>query len=46
METCLTLTHSEGAHLNNRQFDGDRRTRTHTMAPEPVQQLLNKLLSI
>ena len=37
---------TEGAHLNNRQFDGDRRTRTHAMAPEPVQQLLNKLLSI
>lgn len=37
---------TEGAHLNNRQFDSDRRTRTHAMAPEPVQQLLNKLLSI
>ena len=37
---------NEGADLINSQFDGDRRTRTHAMAPEPVQQLLNKFLSM
>ena len=35
----------EGAHLNNRQFNGDRRTKTYTNAPEPVQELLNRILS-
>jgi len=33
---------TEGAHLNNRQFDVDRRARTHAMAPEPVQQYYTK----
>ena len=37
---------NEGANLINSQFDGDRRTRTHGMAPEPVQQLLTKFLSM
>ena len=32
-------------HINKKQFDGDRRTKTHTNAPEPVQELLNRILS-
>ena len=42
----ISALRNEGAHLNNKEFDGDRRTRTHAMATEPVQQLLNKFLSI
>ena len=45
-ELDISALTNEGAHLNNREFDGDRRTRTHAMSPEPVQQLLNKLLLI
>lgn len=40
----ISLLITEGAHLNDRQFDGDQRTRTHAMAPEPVQQHLQRLL--
>lgn len=36
---------NEDGHINRKQFDGDRRTKTHTNAPEPVQELLNKILS-
>ena len=36
---------NEDGHINKKDFDGDRRTKTHTSAPEPVQELLNKLLS-
>jgi len=35
---------NEDGHINKQQFDGDRRTRTHALAP--VQQLLNKFLII
>nr|ULD16102.1 hypothetical protein [Cylindrotheca closterium] len=37
---------NEDGHINEQQFDGNKRTRTHGRAPEPVQQLLNKILSI
>lgn len=43
-EVAMSALINEGAHLNNRQFDGDRITRTHAMASEPVQQLLNKFI--
>ena len=36
---------NEDGHINKKQFNGDRRTKTHTNAPEPVQELLNKFLS-
>lgn len=36
---------NEDGHINKKQFDGDRRTKTHTNSPEPVQELLNKILS-
>ncbi len=36
---------NEDGHINQKQFDGDRLTKTHTNAPEPVQELLNKFLS-
>ncbi len=35
---------NEDGHINKKQFDGNRRTKTHTNAPEPVQELLNKFL--
>jgi len=38
------LTNDDG-HINKKQFDGDRRTKTHSHAPEPVQELLNRILS-
>ena len=45
-KTIMSALINEDGHINKKQFDGDRRTRTHAMAPEPVQQLLNKLLSM
>jgi hypothetical protein len=36
---------NEDGHINRKQSDGHRRTKTHTNAPEPVQELLNKILS-
>lgn len=36
---------NEDGHINKKQFDGNRRTKTHTNAFEPVQELLNKFLS-
>lgn len=35
---------NEGAHLNNKELDGDRITRAHATATKIVQQLLNKFL--
>jgi len=40
----LALINEDG-HINKKQFDGARRTKTYTNAPEPVQELLNKILS-
>lgn len=31
---------NEDGHINRKQFDGDRRTKTHTNAPKLVQELL------
>ena len=45
-EIDMSASVNEGAHLIDRQFDGDRRTRTYGLAPEPVQHLLNKFLSM
>ena len=36
---------NEDGHINKKHFDGNLRTKTHTNAPEPVQQLLKKFLS-
>lgn len=36
---------NEDEQINKQQFDGERRTKTHTNAPEPVQELLNRILS-
>ena len=44
-KTIMSALINEGGHINKKQFDGDRRTKTHTNAPEPVQELLNKFLS-
>lgn len=43
-EAIMSALVNEDGHINEQQFDGDKRTRTHAMAPEPVQQLLNKFL--
>ena len=44
-ETIMSALINEDGHINKKQFDGDRRTRTHANAPEPVQELLNRILS-
>lgn len=44
-ETIMSALINEDGHINKKQFDGDRRTKTHTNAPEPVQELLNRILS-
>ena len=44
-KTIMSALINKDAHINNKQFDGDRRTKTHINAPEPVQELLNKFLS-
>jgi len=44
-ETIMSALINEDGHINKKQFDADRRTKTHTNAPEPVQELLNKILS-
>ena len=44
-KTIMSVLINEDGHINKKQFDGDRRTKTHTNAPEPVQELLNKILS-
>ena len=45
-KTLMSALVNKDGHINEQQFDGDKRTRTHGLAPEPVQQLLNKFLSI
>ncbi len=44
-KTIMSALINEDGHINKKQFDGDRRTKTHANAPEPVQELLNKFLS-
>jgi hypothetical protein len=44
-ESIMSALINEDGHINKKQFDGDRRTKTHTNAPEPVQELLNRILS-
>ena len=44
-KTIMSALINEDGHINKKQFDGDRRTKTHTNAPEPVQELLNRILS-
>lgn len=44
-KTIMSALINEDGHINKKRFDGDRRTKTHTNAPEPVQELLNKFLS-
>lgn len=34
---------NDTSHINKLEFDGDYRTKTHLNAPEPVQELLNKI---
>lgn len=41
----MSVLINEDGHINKKQFDGDRRTKTYINAPEPVQELLNKFLS-
>ena len=35
-EVDISALTNEGAHLNNKKFDGDRRTKTHTNATKPI----------
>jgi len=45
-KVTMSSLRTKGAHLNNRQFNDERRTRTHAMVTELMQQLLNKFLFI
>ena len=44
MTIMLALINEDG-NINKKQFDGDRRIKTHSNAPEPVQELLKNILS-